>query len=82
MDIIRRRNGRLIRKSPILARVARLDMAWRRTGKQEGRLENALAFELGQAGRAGFGDESRRVQCYNAAQLGERSGWEAHVSKI
>jgi hypothetical protein len=70
MNTIDRRNGRLIRK------IARLDMAWRKAGKVEGRVENRLAFELGNAARAGLGPKSRRVQCRNAAQLGQRSGWE------
>ena len=70
MNRIDRLNGRIIRK------VARLDMAWRQAGRQEGRVENQLAFELGRAARCGLGPKSRRVQCRNAAQLGQRSGWE------
>lgn len=65
-----RRDGRLIRK------IARLDMAWRRAGCPEGRLENQLACELGHAARVGLYRKTRRVQIGNARQLGQRSGWE------
>lgn len=66
----RRRNGKLIR------RIAKLDRAWRLAGKPEGRLENKLAFELGNAARRGLYNKSRQVQCRSAARLGQRSGWE------
>ncbi len=66
----RRANGKLIR------RIAKLDRAWRLAGRPEGRLENQLAFELGNAARRGMYAVSRRVQCRSAARLGERSGWE------
>lgn len=67
-----RHAGRLIRK------IRRIDMAWRRAGQPEGRLENRLAFELGNAARfaPGLGAKSRRVQIRNARQLGQRSSWE------
>lgn len=64
-----RKNGRLIRK------VARLDMAWRAAGKAEGRTENSLAFELGNAARAGMGTLSRKVQNRNALRLGAPMDW-------
>lgn len=70
MDKQTRRDGRLIRK------IARLDLAWRRAGRQEGRLENRLAMELGRAARAGLGRKTRRVQIRNARSLGQRSSWE------
>ena len=72
MNRIDRLNGRIIRK------VERLDMAWRRAGKPEGRIENRLTLELGNAARCGLGRKSRRVQCRNAAKLGQRSGWETN----
>jgi hypothetical protein len=55
----RRETGKLIR------RVAKLDRAWRTAGKQEGPLENRLAFELGNAYRAGVGSVARRAQARN-----------------
>ena len=60
----RRAKGKLIRK------IAKLDRAWRLGGKAEGRIENALAFQLGQAYRAGLGAAARKVQIRNAARLG------------
>jgi hypothetical protein len=42
----------------------------------EGKVQNRLAFELGQAHRAGLGDKARQTQCRSAARLGQRSGWE------
>ena len=68
-----RRNGKLIRK------IAKLDRAWRFEGKQEGRLENKLAFELGNAYRAGMGRKARQTQCDSAARLGQHSGWESNA---
>lgn len=70
MNAKARTNGKLIR------RIAKLDRAWRLAGKPEGRIENALAFELGNAARAGMGRRSREAQCRSAARLGQRSGWE------
>lgn len=70
MNAQARKNGKLIR------RIAKLDRAWRLAGKAEGRTENALAFELGNAARAGMGRRSREVQSRSAARLGQRSGWE------
>jgi hypothetical protein len=70
MNSTKRANGKLIR------RIAKLDRAWRLAGKVEGRVENRLAFELGQAARAGMGRRSREVQSRSAARLGQRSGWE------
>lgn len=70
----RRRNGKLIR------RIAKLDRAWRLAGQPEGRLENKLAFELGQAARAGLGRKSRQVQARSAKRLGQRSGWEKYLA--
>lgn len=63
-------------KGKLVRRVAKLDRRWRAGGRQEGRTENALAFALGQAHRAGLGRAARRVQIRNAARRGERSGWE------
>jgi hypothetical protein len=80
MNINRRRNGRLIRRNGRLAAlVAKLDMAWRLQHQPEGRLANQLAFELGNASRAGLYEVSRKIQCYNAAQLGQSSGWEQYL---
>jgi hypothetical protein len=70
MNSTKRANGKLIR------RIAKLDRAWRLEGKAEGRTTNRLAFELGQAARAGMGRRSRQVQNRSAARLGQRSGWE------
>lgn len=70
MTNTKRAKGKLVR------RVAKLDRRWRAGGRQEGRTENALAFELGRAYRAGLGTAARRVQVRNAARRGERSGWE------
>lgn len=70
MSNAKRAKGKLIR------RIAKLDRAWRLAGKAEGKLENRLAFELGQAARAGLGRKSRQVQIRSAARLGQRSGWE------
>ena len=47
MNAKARTNGKLIR------RIAKLDRAWRLEGKPEGRTANRLAFELGNAARAG-----------------------------
>lgn len=66
----RRAKGKLVR------RVAKLDRAWRAGGRTEGRTENELAFQLGNAYRAGVGPAARRVQNRNAAAVGQRSGWE------
>lgn len=68
--IERRAKGKQVR------RVAKLDRRWRAEGRSEGRTENALAFELGRAYRAGIGPAARRVQSRNAAAVGQRSGWE------
>lgn len=73
MTNTKRANGKLIRK------IAKLDRRWRIDGKREGRLENALAFELGNAARRGLGRKSRQVQGRNATRLGQRSGWEAYA---
>lgn len=70
MTNTKRANGKLIRK------VEKLDRTWRLEGKNEGPIENKLAFELGRAARAGMGRRSRQVQSRNAARLGQRSGWE------
>jgi hypothetical protein len=70
MTNAKRANGKLIRK------IEKLDRAWRLAGKAEGRIENRLAFELGNAARAGMGRKSRQVQSRSAARLGQRSGWE------
>jgi hypothetical protein len=70
MNATQRANGKLIR------RIEKLDRAWRLEGKAEGRTENRLAFELGNAARAGMGRKSRKVQGRSAARLGELSGWE------
>jgi hypothetical protein len=69
MNSTKRANGKLIR------RIAKLDRAWRLAGKPEGRTENALAFELGNAARRSLGRKSREIQSRNAARLGQRSGW-------
>jgi hypothetical protein len=61
MNSTRRANGKLIRK------VSRLDKQWRREGMVEGKVENALAWRLGQAYRAGLGGKARAVQARNAA---------------
>lgn len=71
MTKAKREQGKLIR------RIEKLDTAWRVAGKPEGRIENRLAFELGNAARAGMGRKSRKVQNRSAARLGQRSGWEA-----
>jgi hypothetical protein len=63
MNTRKRENGKLVR------RIAKLDRTWRLAGKQEGRLENRLAFELGNACRAGLGTKSRQVQRRNAIAL-------------
>jgi hypothetical protein len=70
MTNTKRANGKLIR------RIAKLDRAWRLAGKVEGKVENELAWRLGQAARAGMGRKSREVQSRSAARLGQRSGWE------
>lgn len=70
MKNAKRANGKLIRK------VEKLDRAWRLEGKAEGRTENELAFQLGNAARAGMGTKSREAQNRSAARLGQRSGWE------
>lgn len=70
MKNTKRANGKLIRK------IAKLDKAWRAAGKPEGKTENALAFNLGKAYRAGLGDKARDVQNANAKAIGTRSGWE------
>jgi len=49
----------------IIRQVAKLDKAWKAEGKQEGPLENQLAFTLGQAYRAGAGTNARRAQRRN-----------------
>jgi hypothetical protein len=59
----KRSRGKLIRK------IAKLDRAWRAAGKQEGKTENALAWRLGQAYRAGMGTRARQVQARNAARV-------------
>lgn len=64
-----RAKGKLIRK------IAKLDRAYRLAGKVEGKLENRLAFELGNAARAGMGTLSRKVQNRNAVALGEPMSW-------
>lgn len=69
MTDTKRANGKLLRK------IAKLDRAWRLAGKVEGRTENALAWRLGQAARAGMGAKSRKVQSRSAARLGQTSGW-------
>jgi hypothetical protein len=66
----KRANGKLIR------RIAKMDRRWRAEGFPEGQLENDLAFEIGNAYRAGLGAAARRVQNRNAARRGQRSGWE------
>lgn len=70
MNQIKRRNGKLIRL------IAKLDRAWRLKGQPEGRLANRLAFELGNAARAGMSGKARQTQNLSAARLGLRSGWE------
>lgn len=70
MNQIKRRNGKLLRQ------IAKLDRSWRIAGKPEGRLANRLAFELGNAARAGMCRKSRQIQCLSATRLGQRSGWE------
>jgi hypothetical protein len=70
MKNTKRANGKLIRK------IAKIDRAWRAAGKPEGRTANRLAFELGNAYRAGLGTKARDTQNRNAAARGERSGWE------
>lgn len=62
MTNTKRAKGKLVRK------VAKLDRAWRLSGKVEGRTENALAFQLGNAYRAGVGTAARRAQARNAAR--------------
>lgn len=69
MNAKARKNGKLVR------RIAKLDRAWRLAGKAEGRTENALAFELGNAARAGMGTRSRKVQNRNAIRLGAPMDW-------
>lgn len=69
MNQTKRSNGKLIR------RIARLDRAWRLAGQPEGRTANRLAFELGNAARAGMYDKSTEIQVRSAARLGQRSGW-------
>lgn len=59
----KRSRGKLIRK------IAKLDRAWRAAGKHEGKTENALAWRLGQAYRAGMGTRARQVQARNAARM-------------
>lgn len=84
MNQIKRKTGKILRRADkidrqagrLLRLIAKLDQAWRLAGQQEGRLENRLAFELGNAARNGMYDESRQIQCLSAAQLGQRSGWE------
>jgi hypothetical protein len=74
MNKAKRSRGKLVRK--LIRNIAKLDRAWRLEGKQEGRLANKLAFELGNAYRAGMGAKARQAQSASAARLGERSGWE------
>lgn len=69
MTNTKRAKGKLIR------RIAKLDRAWRLAGKAEGKLENRLAFELGNAARAGMGRRSRQVQNRSAVRLGEPMSW-------
>ena len=71
MTNTKRANGKLIR------RIAKLDRAWRLAGKVEGKLENELAWRLGQASRAGMYGKARAAQNRSAARLGQRSGWES-----
>jgi len=86
MITTKRHLGRLIRRSsnPRIARmVARLDRAWRLDGKREGRLENALAWRMGQlSGMDGSHNpnpgECHQIQILSAALLGQTSGWEKH----
>jgi hypothetical protein len=84
MNSTKRRLGRLIRRSasPKLARmVAQLDRAWRLEGKREGRVENALAWRLGQlSGSPGGYGQGRRIQILSANLLGQTSGWEDYHS--
>ena len=70
MTNTKRAKGKLVRK------IAKLDRAWRLSGKAEGRTENELARMLGVAARAGLGKKSRQAQNRSAARLGQRSGWE------
>lgn len=51
--------GKIVRK------VAKLDKAWKKDGKAEGRTENDLAMHLGRAYRAGVGSAARRAQSRN-----------------
>jgi hypothetical protein len=69
MNATARKNGKLVR------RIAKLDRAWRLEGKPEGRTANRLAFELGNAARAGMGRRSRQVQNRNAIRLGAPMDW-------
>jgi hypothetical protein len=59
MKAERRAKGKLVRK------ILKLDRAWKAKGRQEGRTENDLAWNLGQALRAGIGyrklDRARMV---------------------
>ena len=87
MNTTKRHLGRAIRRSinPTIARrIAQLDRAWRIDGQREGRLENALAWRLGQlsqytrqGGPSGY-DQGRRIQILNARLLGQSSGWEKY----
>lgn len=70
MNATKRSNGKLIR------RIGKLDRAWRIAHQPQGRLENQLAMELGNAARRGMYRKSRQAQCRSAARLGQRSGWE------
>lgn len=59
MNASKRHTGRAIR------RIIRLDRAWKVGGRQEGRTENALAWRLGQAYRAGYGPAVERARRQN-----------------
>ncbi len=64
----RRRAGRKIRRQ--IAEIVRLDTAWRRDGKAEGRTENDLCWKLGIAYRAGLRVKVDRARDRNARRMG------------
>ena len=65
-----------LKSAKLLRKISTQDKAWRTAGKPEGRLENALAMNLGCAYRAGLGAKARKIQNRNAAAIGTASGWE------
>jgi hypothetical protein len=89
MITTRRHLGRTIRRSlsPELAKqIAKLDRTYRLDGMREGRLENDLAWKLGQLSSktmpdtaSGY-DQGRRIQILTARLMGQVSSWEKYYT--